>query len=140
VASTNEFLITKPKNRLIPKVRVKDNLHAVVAMIEKCNSAYLVEDGIIGIVGHIVSNDGGQGIPLQKMRHFRSTWSFSEESSSGGDINFSSLLTGISKPKTSTHELLPHENEQHDRTNELLSGSEFPRRYHGATAWSTPDP
>ncbi len=45
---------------------MKDNLHAVVAMIEKFNSAYLVEDGIIGIVGLVVSNDGGQGILFKK--------------------------------------------------------------------------
>jgi hypothetical protein len=67
VASTNEFFIIKPKNRIITiqKVGVKDNLHAVVAMIEQFYSAYLVEDGIISIVSHVVSNDGRQGIPLQ---------------------------------------------------------------------------
>ncbi len=67
VASTNEFFIIKTKNRIvtIQKVGVEDNLHAVVTMIEKFYSAYLVENGIIRIVGHVVSNDGGQGIPLQ---------------------------------------------------------------------------
>lgn len=40
---------------------MKDDIDTVVARIEQLHAADLVQDGIVGVVRHIVGHDGGEG-------------------------------------------------------------------------------
>lgn len=45
---------------------MEDDLHAVVVVIEELNSADLVENRIVVIVGHVVGCHWGECVPLQR--------------------------------------------------------------------------
>jgi hypothetical protein len=61
MTSSNEFFIIKAENRIIAiqEIRMEDDFDTVVTMIEEFDSTDLVEDRIVGVVGHVMSNDGG---------------------------------------------------------------------------------
>jgi len=60
MTSSNEFLVIKPKNRIvaIQKIGMENDFDAIVAMVEKFDSTNLVENGVANVIGHIVSDDG----------------------------------------------------------------------------------
>ena len=68
MASTNKLLVVKAQNRVatVQKVRMEYNFHAIVAVVEQFDTANLAENWIVGIVGHIMSDNWGKRIPLQR--------------------------------------------------------------------------
>jgi hypothetical protein len=67
VASTNELLIVEPEDRVVTvqKVRVEDNLDAIVVMVEQFDTPNLVQNRVVGIVRHVVCDHRGERIPFQ---------------------------------------------------------------------------
>lgn len=67
MASTNKLLIIKAQNRIgaIQKVWMENNFHAIVAVVEQFDTANLVEDRIVGVIRHVVSDNWGKRISLQ---------------------------------------------------------------------------
>jgi hypothetical protein len=43
---------------------MEDNLYAIVVVIEELHLADLVENGVIGVVSHIVRGDWRKGVPF----------------------------------------------------------------------------
>lgn len=61
VAPSDKFLIIHAKHRVvrIEKIRVKDNLDAVVRRVEKPHAPNLIQNGIIRVIGHVVCCHSG---------------------------------------------------------------------------------
>ena len=67
MASPNKLLVVKAQNRVatVQKVRMEYDFHAIVGVVEQLDTANLTEDGIVGVVGHVMSDDRRKRIPLQ---------------------------------------------------------------------------
>jgi hypothetical protein len=67
MTSTNKLLVVKAQNRVatVQKVRMEYNFHAIVATVEQFDSANLVEDWIVGVVRHVMSDDWRKRISFQ---------------------------------------------------------------------------
>ena len=67
MASPNKLLVVKAQNRVatVQKVRMEYDFHAIVAIVEQFDTANLIEDWIVGVIGHVMSDNWGKGIPLQ---------------------------------------------------------------------------
>ena len=67
MTSTNKLLVVKAQNRVatVQKVRMEYDFHAIVAVVEQFDSANLVEDRIIGVVSHVMSDNRGKRISFQ---------------------------------------------------------------------------
>lgn len=67
MASTDELLVVEAQNRIVrvQKVRMEDDLDAVVRAVEELDAADLIEDGVVGVVSHIVRRDGREGVALE---------------------------------------------------------------------------
>ena len=67
MTSTNKLLVVKAQNRVatVQKVRMEYDFHAIVAVVEQFDSANLIEDRIIGVVGHVMSDNRGKRISFQ---------------------------------------------------------------------------
>lgn len=67
MASTNKLLVVKAQDRVatVQKVRMEYDLHAIVAVVEQFDTANLTEDWIVGVVGHVMSDNWRKRISLQ---------------------------------------------------------------------------
>ena len=67
MASTNKLLVVKAQNRVatVQKVRMEYDFHTIMAVVEQFDTANLVEDWIVGVVGHVMSDNWGKRISLQ---------------------------------------------------------------------------
>ena len=67
MTSTNKLLVVKAQNRVatVQKVRMEYDFHAIVAVVEQFDPANLVEDRIIGVVSHVMSDNRGKRISFQ---------------------------------------------------------------------------
>lgn len=68
MASTNELLIVQTQDRVVgvEEVRVEDHLDAIRGRVEQLHSPDLIQDGVTGIVRHIVRGDWWQSVPLER--------------------------------------------------------------------------
>lgn len=62
MAAPHELLVVQTKDRIIrvQKVGVENNLDPIVACIKELDSSDLVEDGVVGIVRHVMCSDWGE--------------------------------------------------------------------------------
>ena len=44
---------------------MEDDFHAIVTVVKQFDTANLVEDWIVSVVGHVMSDNRGKGISLQ---------------------------------------------------------------------------
>lgn len=67
MASTNKLLVVKAQDRVatVQKVRMEYDLHAIVAVVEQFDTAYLTEDWIVGVVGHVMCDNWRKRVSLQ---------------------------------------------------------------------------
>ena len=67
MASTNKLLVVKTQNRVaaVQKVRMEYDFHAIVAVVEQFDTTNLVEDWVVGVVSHVMSDNWGKRISLQ---------------------------------------------------------------------------
>ena len=67
MASANKLLVVKAQNRVgtVQKIRMENNFHAIAAVIEQFDAANLVEDWIVRVVRHVMSDDRWKGISFQ---------------------------------------------------------------------------
>jgi len=59
MAASHELLVVQTEDRIIrvQKVGVENNLDPIVACIEELDPSDLIEDGVIGIVRHVMCSD-----------------------------------------------------------------------------------
>ena len=67
MTSANKLLVVKTQNRVatVQKVRMEYDFHTIMAVVEQFDTANLVEDWIVGVVGHVMSDNWGKRISLQ---------------------------------------------------------------------------
>ena len=67
MTSTNKLLIVKAQNRVatVQEVRMENDFHAIVAIVKQFDTTNLVKDWIVGVVGHVMSDNRGKRISLQ---------------------------------------------------------------------------
>ena len=67
MASANKLLVVKAQNRVgtVQKVRMENNFHTIVAVIEQFDAANLGKDWIIRVVCHVMSDNRWKGISFQ---------------------------------------------------------------------------
>ena len=67
MTSPNEFLVVHSKDWVVrvKEVWVEHDLHGVRLRIKELNATDLVQNGVVRIIGHIVSCDGRQGVALE---------------------------------------------------------------------------
>jgi hypothetical protein len=67
MTSTNKLLVVEAQNRVttVQKVRMENDFHAIVTAVKQFDTANLVENWIVGIVSHIMSDNRGKRISLQ---------------------------------------------------------------------------
>lgn len=61
MATAHKLFIVKTEYRVaaIQEVGMEDNFDPIVTMIEQFDASYLVQDGIISVVSHVVGYDRG---------------------------------------------------------------------------------
>lgn len=66
MTSTNKLLVVKAQNRVatVQKVRMEYDFHPIVAVVEQFDTANLIKDWIVGVVGHVMSDNRGKRISL----------------------------------------------------------------------------
>ena len=69
MASTHEFFVVKPKDWVIrvQKVRVENDLHAIVMSVEKLYTSNLIEDWVSAVVCHVVRCHRWERIALKSV-------------------------------------------------------------------------
>ena len=67
MTTPNEFLVIKTQNWVvgIQEFRMENNLDPISRPVEEFNSSDLVQNGIIGVIGHIVRGDGWERVSLE---------------------------------------------------------------------------
>ena len=68
MAAPDKFFVIESQNWVVrvQELRVEDDFDAISRSVEQLNSANLVEDWIIGIVCHVVCDDGRERVPLER--------------------------------------------------------------------------
>ena len=66
VRTTNEVIVVDGKDRVggAQELGVEDDLYAIRGLIEKLATSDLVENGVLGVVVHVVCDDRRQGVAL----------------------------------------------------------------------------
>lgn len=66
VGAAHELVVVEGQHRVggIQKLGVEDDLDAVGRVVEELHAPDLVEDRVLGVVGHVVRDDGGQAVAL----------------------------------------------------------------------------
>jgi hypothetical protein len=97
MTAPDELLVIQPKNRVVgvQKLRVEDDLDAVLTPVEELAPPNLVQDGVVRVVGHVVSRDGrervttkGEDATLEEDLVFR-------REKLGGVGDFSTVFSGV---------------------------------------------
>lgn len=95
MTSSNELFVIETENRVVrvQELGMEDNLDSIRISVEELNSSDLIEDRVVGIVCHVVGNDGRKGVAA-KSEHS----SFEEDlvlrgKKFGGIGNLGSVLT-----------------------------------------------
>ena len=68
VATTDKLLVVEAKDRVVgvQELGVEDDLDAVRSAVEELDATDLVENGVVGVVGHVVGHDRGEGRTLKR--------------------------------------------------------------------------
>jgi hypothetical protein len=64
VTSSDEFFVVETENRVVrvQELGVEDDLDSIRVSVEELNSTDLVQDRVVGVVGHVVSHDGRERV------------------------------------------------------------------------------
>jgi hypothetical protein len=67
MTTSYKFLVIETKDWVvrIQKVWVEDNFDPIVSIIEEANTTNLIENGIVGIVCHVMGCDGREGVAFE---------------------------------------------------------------------------
>ena len=67
MAASNKVFIVQPEQRIVgaQKLGVKDDFDSIFRTIKQLDASDLIQDRIVGIIGHIMRDDGRKGISLQ---------------------------------------------------------------------------
>jgi len=67
MTTPNKLFIIQTKDRVIriQEFRMENNFNPISRPVEQFNSSDLVQDGIVGVVGHVVRSDGGKGVSFK---------------------------------------------------------------------------
>lgn len=68
MASSDEIFVVESQDGVVgvEELRVEDHLDPIFLSIEELNSAKLVQHRVVRIVGHVVSDDRGEGVSLER--------------------------------------------------------------------------
>lgn len=64
MTTSHKLLIVKSQDRIIgvQKLGVENDFYSISTSVEELYSSDLVENGIVGVVCHVVGHDGGEGV------------------------------------------------------------------------------
>jgi hypothetical protein len=67
MTSPDKLLVIQSEDRVvcIQEFRMEDNLDPITRPVEQLDPSNLVEDGIVGIVGHVVGSNGRERVSLK---------------------------------------------------------------------------
>lgn len=67
MAPSHEFFIVQSQYGIIAvqKVRMEDDLHAIVRVVEQLDATNLIQNRVVGVVLHVVGHNRRQRIPFQ---------------------------------------------------------------------------
>jgi len=67
VTSSDELFVIETENRVVrvQELGVEDDLYSIGISVEELNSSDLVEDRVVGIVSHVVSDDRRKGVAAE---------------------------------------------------------------------------
>jgi hypothetical protein len=68
MAPSHKLLIVQPQDRVIAvqEIWVEDDLDAVAGVVEQLHAPDLVQDRVVGVVGHVVRHNRGQAVALER--------------------------------------------------------------------------
>ena len=68
MAPSNKLFIVHTKYRVIciQKIRVKDNLYAVMRRVEEFHTSYLIQNGIVWVICHVVCCHGRERVAFER--------------------------------------------------------------------------
>lgn len=67
MAPSHKLLIVQSQDRVIgvQELRVEDDFYAVVLVVEELDAPELVQDRVVGVVGHVVRHDGRERVSAE---------------------------------------------------------------------------